>query len=69
MDAWIPYDDPNYNAWQCPRCGAVQYLEFGTPLENEWFYCPHCREPMKSGVDERHVEDENNEKKESEQDS
>lgn len=42
MDAWIPYDDPNFNAWQCPRCGAVQYLESGTPLENEWFYCPHC---------------------------
>lgn len=42
MDRWIPYGDPDWNAWECPVCGAVQYLESGTPLENEWLYCPHC---------------------------
>lgn len=39
---WIPYEDPDWNAWKCSKCGAVQYLESGTPLENEWLYCPHC---------------------------
>jgi transposase len=39
---WIEYEDPNWNAWECSKCGTVQYLESGTPLENEWFYCPHC---------------------------
>ena len=42
MDRWIPYGDPDWNAWECTACGAVQYLESGTPLENEWFCCPHC---------------------------
>jgi predicted RNA-binding Zn-ribbon protein involved in translation (DUF1610 family) len=46
MAEWIQYEDPNFNAWECPSCGAVQYLESGTPLENEWFYCPHCGEPL-----------------------
>ena len=39
---WIPYGDPDWNAWKCSECGVVWYFESGTPLENECFYCPHC---------------------------
>ena len=39
---WISHCEPFCNAWECSVCGEVQSLVFGAPLENGWFYCPHC---------------------------
>ena len=43
---WILYGDPDWNAWECSACEAVQGLDSGTPLENEWYHCPHCGAEM-----------------------
>lgn len=34
------------NTYKCSVCGTVQQLEYGTPEDNEWNYCPHCGAKM-----------------------
>ena len=33
--------------YRCSACNAEFYLEVGTPLYNEYWYCPHCGADMR----------------------
>lgn len=44
--------------WMCGKCKAEYTLIDGTPLENEYFFCPHCGAKMTKEVRVEEEEDE-----------
>lgn len=38
---WI-LDDEDANSWECSECGGLLLINDGTPLENDWSFCPYC---------------------------
>ena len=48
MAEWKTIKDPDGEVhFQCSACGMQWFLAFGTPAQNEMFYCPRCGKKMK----------------------
>lgn len=48
---WLEIEDYNGDYhYQCSVCKDEFYLEYGTPKENGYAYCPSCGSRMKGGV-------------------
>ena len=50
MGQWIEdtngtYTD-NHDTWECSECGHAQILLEGTPIDNDYNYCPNCGAKM-----------------------
>ena len=44
---WKQIDDDT-NIWSCSECDEPFILMDGTPIENKYYYCPHCGAKMKT---------------------
>lgn len=42
---WKQIDDDT-NIWSCSECDEPFILMDGTPIENKYYYCPHCGAKM-----------------------
>lgn len=44
---WEEIEDYDGNIhYRCTNCKTEFYLEAGSPVDNEYFYCPHCGADM-----------------------
>ena len=43
---WIEQEDPYINTYECSNCGRWFTLDYGTPKENNYSYCPNCGAKM-----------------------
>ena len=49
---WLEIEDYNGDYhYQCSVCKDEFYLEYGTPKENGYAYCPSCGARMKGGAE------------------
>lgn len=39
---WIEQEEPYINTYECSNCGRWFVLDYGTPEENGYNYCPNC---------------------------
>lgn len=49
---WIKmYNNPDDGNYYCSECHNCIYIATGreTPIDRDFFYCPHCGEKMKKG--------------------
>lgn len=44
---WIEEDDGWDGVWRCSECNEPFYLVDGTPVDNEYHYCPNCGADMR----------------------
>ena len=44
---WKQIDDDT-NIWSCSECDEPFILIDGTPIENKYYYCPHCGAKMQT---------------------
>ncbi len=52
---WSEREDKYYgwNVWECSNCHEEFVLDEGTPVENEYHFCPNCGADMKEeGADD-----------------
>ena len=45
VGTWKQIDDDT-NIWSCSECDEPFILIEGTPIENKYYYCPHCGAKM-----------------------
>ena len=45
---WLEREDKYYgwNVWECTACHEEFVLDEGTPVENEYHFCPNCGAKM-----------------------
>lgn len=43
---WIEAGEPFVNTYECSNCGRWFTLDYGTPKENNYSYCPNCGAKM-----------------------
>jgi uncharacterized paraquat-inducible protein A len=46
---WIRIGIGDEERFQCSACDMVWFLAYGTPIQNEMFYCPRCGAKMTDG--------------------
>lgn len=47
---WIEHDDFD-NSWECSVCNEVVDIIEGTPMDNEYRFCPWCGAKMEGGAE------------------
>lgn len=40
------YNGDGSNTWECSNCKEVFYFDEGSPMENNFNFCPHCGEEI-----------------------
>ena len=51
---WIEEDDGWDGVfWRCSECNEPFYLVDGTPVDNEYHYCPNCGADMRGEQDDK----------------
>ena len=46
---WTEQEEPYTNTYGCSNCGEWFTLDYGTPEDNNYNYCPKCGAKMEEG--------------------